>query len=157
MIRSGSQGRCLLVHIFYTKSHLTSLSTKHTCSCAAHNNVVLKCASQNRLQREKRVLQKFEGHACIRQLIDYTEDPHCLVLEHLHEDALRSASNKAPISRRNIKTIARNILSALESLHANGIVHTGEKTFTLNLIKRALANLHCKQDIKPDNILLNYD
>lgn len=80
-------------------------------------------------------MQKFKGHACIRQLIDHAERPHCLVLEHLHEDALRSA-RKAPISRRNIKTIARNILSALKTLHANGIVHT---------------------DIKPDNILLNYD
>ncbi|RMY55319.1 hypothetical protein D0863_13344 [Hortaea werneckii] len=125
-------------------------------SCAAHDHVVLKCASQKRLQREKQVLQKFKGHACIRQLIDHAERPHCLVLEHLHEDALRSA-RKAPISRRNIKTIARNILSALKTLHGNGIVHTGDKTFTLDLIKGDLADLHRKQDIKPDNILLNYD
>ncbi|RMY80671.1 hypothetical protein D0862_12636, partial [Hortaea werneckii] len=144
------------VGAFYTKGPLTSSSTKHTRSCAAHDHVVLKCASQKRLQREKQVLQKFKGHACIRQLIDHAERPHCLVLEHLHEDALRSA-RKAPISRRNIKTIARNILSALKTLHANGIVHTGDKTFTLDLIKGALADLHRKQDIKPDNILLNYD
>ncbi|OTA24098.1 hypothetical protein BTJ68_11960 [Hortaea werneckii EXF-2000] len=134
----GSKGiytitRKLHDHV-WVASHLTSLSTKHTRSCAAHDNVVLKCASQKRLQREKRVLQMFKGHACIRQLIDYAGDPHCLVLEHLYEDALRSAS-KAPISRLNVKTIARNVLSALESLHANGIVHT---------------------DIKPDNMLLNY-
>ncbi|RMZ10520.1 hypothetical protein D0864_01234 [Hortaea werneckii] len=140
----------------YTKGHLTSLSPKHTRNCATHDNVVLKCASQRRLQREKQVSQKFRGHACIRQLIDYAEDPHCLVLEHLQEDALRSAS-KAPISRGNIKIIARSILFALESLHANGLVHTGDKSFTLDLMNGALADLHCKQDIKPDNILLNYD
>ncbi|KAI7349067.1 hypothetical protein KC354_g13360 [Hortaea werneckii] len=104
-------------------------------SCAAHRNVVLKCASPKRLEHEKQVLEKFKGHACIRKLIDYVEDPPCLVLEHLHEDALRSAT-KAPISRRSIKTIARSILTALDSLHVNGIIHT---------------------DIKPDNVLLNYD
>ncbi|RMY53113.1 hypothetical protein D0865_05420 [Hortaea werneckii] len=103
--------------------------------CAAHDHVVLKCASPKRLQREKQVLQRFEGHASIRQLLDYAEDPPCLVLEHLQEDALRSAT-KAPISRQNIKTIAHSILSALRSLHTNGTIHT---------------------DIKPDNILLNYD
>ncbi|RMY84299.1 hypothetical protein D0861_07020 [Hortaea werneckii] len=104
-------------------------------SCAAHRNVVLKCASPKRLEREKQVLEMFKGRACIRQFIDHAEDPRCLVLEHLQEDALRSAT-KAPISRRNIKSIARSILSALDALHANGIIHT---------------------DIKPDNILLNYD
>ncbi|RMX87563.1 hypothetical protein D0869_02269 [Hortaea werneckii] len=111
-----------------------SLSTKHTRSCAAHDHIVLKCAYPKRVQREKEVLQRFEGHASIRQLLDFAENPPCLVLEHLQVDALRSAT-KAPISRQNIKTIARSILSALESLHANGIIHT---------------------DIKPDNILLNY-
>ncbi|KAI6906696.1 hypothetical protein KC318_g5337 [Hortaea werneckii] len=103
-------------------------------SCAAHDHIVLKCAYPKRVQREKEVLQRFEGHASIRQLLDFAENPPCLVLEHLQVDALRSAT-KAPISRQNIKTIARSILSALESLHANGIIHT---------------------DIKPDNILLNY-
>ncbi|RMY29709.1 hypothetical protein D0866_08516 [Hortaea werneckii] len=104
-------------------------------SCIAHGNVVLKCASPKRLHRERNILQKFDGHASIRQLIDFVEEPPCLVLEHLQEDALRSAS-KGPISRQNIRIIGRRTLSALESLHANGIIHT---------------------DIKPDNILLNYD
>ncbi|RMX77957.1 hypothetical protein D0869_09469, partial [Hortaea werneckii] len=130
---SSSLGR--KVGAFYTRSDLVSLSTKHTRSCTAHDHVVLKCASPKRLQREQDVLQRFEGHPCIRQLIDYAEDPPCLVLEHLQEDALRSAT-KAPISRQNIKTIASSILSALESLHADRIIHT---------------------DIKPNNILLNWD
>lgn len=111
-----------------------SLSTKQTRSCAAHDHVVLKCASPKRLQREKEVLQRFEGHASIRQLVDCAEDPPWLVLEHLQVDALRSAT-KAPISRQNIKTIARSILSTLESLHANGIIHTGDKTSPPDLLK----------------------
>lgn len=117
---------------------------------------MLKCASPKRLQREKQILQKFESHACIRQLLDYAEDPPCLVLEHLQEDVLRSAT-KAPISRQNIKTIARSILSALESLHANGIIHTGDRLLRLTFSKEASADVNCKQDVKPDNILLNYD
>lgn len=111
-----------------------SLSTKHTRSCAAHDHVVLKCASPKRLQREKEALQRFEGHAGTRQLLDFAENPPCLVLENLQVDALRSAT-KAPISRQNIKTIARSILSALESLHANGITHTGNKTPPPDLLK----------------------
>ncbi|KAK4889762.1 hypothetical protein LTR27_011474 [Elasticomyces elasticus] len=104
-------------------------------STTANKQVVLKCAPEIRLQREKALLQQFEGDAHIRQLIDYGKEPPFLVLEHLESDALRSSS-EARISRQDIKLIARSVLSALESLHAKGFAHT---------------------DIKPDNILLNFD
>ncbi|KAK5711485.1 hypothetical protein LTR17_018360 [Elasticomyces elasticus] len=104
-------------------------------STTAHKQVVLKCAPEIRLQREKAILQQFEGDAPIRQLIDYGKEPPFLVLEHLESDALRSSS-EARISRQDIKFIARSVLSALECLHAKGIAHT---------------------DIKPDNILLDFD
>ena len=71
------------------------------------------------------MLQQFVGNECIRQLIDYGNEPPFLVLEHLESDALRY-SGEARISRQDIKFIARNILSALRSLHAKGIAHTGK-------------------------------
>lgn len=119
MIRSGELG-------WYPSSHEQQeyLSTERRCSSTSHKNVVLKCASEIRLQREKEVLQQVEGNACIRQLIDFAKEPPCLVMEHLQDDALKSSS-KSKLSRKSIKFIARSILSALGSLHAKGIAHTG--------------------------------
>ncbi|SMY22060.1 unnamed protein product [Zymoseptoria tritici ST99CH_1A5] len=102
---------------------------------AQQHQVVLKCAPKVRLQREKAILQQFAGDPYIRQLIDHGKEPSFLVLEHLDFDALRS-SRRAKLARKDIKVIARSVLSALKSLHAKGIAHT---------------------DIKPDNILLNFD
>lgn len=90
---------------------------------------MLKGAPENRLQREKKILQKFAGKECIRQLIDHGEETPCLVLEHLESDALIS-SGRERVSRQDIKLIARSILTALESLHAKGIAHTGNKAFS---------------------------
>ncbi|WPG97786.1 Hypothetical protein R9X50_00056700 [Acrodontium crateriforme] len=104
-------------------------------STPAQKQVVLKCAPETRLQREKDILQEFAGNAFIRQLIDCGKETPCLVLEHLESDAL-TCSSKERMSKQDIKLIARSILSALDSLHAKGIVHT---------------------DIKPNNILLNFD
>ncbi|SMQ48368.1 unnamed protein product [Zymoseptoria tritici ST99CH_3D7] len=102
---------------------------------AQQHQVVLKCAPKVRLQREQAILQHFEGDPYIRQLIDHGKEPSFLVLEHLDSDALTS-SREAELARKDIKVIARSVLSALKSLHAKGIAHT---------------------DIKPDNILLNFD
>ena len=85
---------------------------------------MLKCGPEVRLQREKEILQQFVGDSCIRNFIDHGKEPPFLVLEHLEFDALRSSS-EARISRQDIKFIARSVLSALGSLHAKGIAHTG--------------------------------
>lgn len=99
--------------------------TKHACSTTAHEHVVLKCAPEIRLQREKEILQQFAGDSYIRQLIDCGKETPFLVLEHFESDALTSSS-EARISKQDIKFIARSILSALESLHGKGIAHTGK-------------------------------
>jgi tRNA A-37 threonylcarbamoyl transferase component Bud32 len=96
-------------------------------STTAHRQIILKYAPEVRLQREKEILRQFEGDVCIRQLIDYGKESPFLVLEHLDSDALRF-SRHAQFSRQDIKLIARSILSALESLHAKGIAHTGNTT-----------------------------
>ncbi|KJX94470.1 hypothetical protein TI39_contig4189g00010 [Zymoseptoria brevis] len=106
-----------------------------TTSAHQQHRVVLKCAPKIRLQRETAILQQFEGDPCIRQLIDHGKEPSFLVLEYLESDALK-ASREAKLARKDIKFIARSVLSALNTLHAKGLAHT---------------------DIKPDNILLNFD
>jgi casein kinase II subunit alpha len=97
----------------------------HTYRNTAQKQVVLKCAPEIRLQREREILQQFEGDACIRQLVDQAKEPPCLILEHLQSDALK-LSSQATMSRQDVKFIARSILSALASLHARGIAHTGK-------------------------------
>lgn len=102
--------------------------TKDSSSTPVKKIVVLKCAPENGLQREKAILQQYRGNANIRQLIDHSDQPPCLVLEHLESEALK-ASSKAKLSRPDITFTAHSILSALESLHSSGIAHTGDMTY----------------------------
>lgn len=89
---------------------------------------MLKCAPEIRIQREKEILQQFEGHSCLRSFIDHGKEPSpFLALEYLELDALK-ASGRAKLERQDIKFIARSVLTALESLHAKGIAHTGRYT-----------------------------
>lgn len=108
----------------YSEINDLSASSEHNSSNTAQKQVVLKCAPDNRLQREKEILQQFKADSCIRNLIDHGEEPPVLVLEHLESDALQS-SKEAKFSRQDIKFVARSVLSALKSLHAEGIAHTG--------------------------------
>ena len=104
--------------------HLKPTLTDHVYSTTVNERVVIKHAPEVRLRREKEILRQFEGDASIRQLIDHGKDSPLLVLEHLDSDALR-LSRKARLSKQDIRLIARSILSALGSLHAKGIAHTG--------------------------------
>jgi casein kinase II subunit alpha len=104
--------------------HLKYTLTDHVYSTTVNERVVIKHAPEVRLRREKEILRQFEGDASIRQLIDHGKDSPLLVLEHLDSDALR-LSRKARLSKQDIRLIARSILSALGSLHAKGIAHTG--------------------------------
>jgi beta-phosphoglucomutase-like phosphatase (HAD superfamily) len=103
------------------------MSTEYIYSTIAHRQVILKYAPEVRLQREKEILRRFEGDAYIRQLIDHNKEAPFLVLEFLDSDALRW-SRQARVPRQDVKIIAHSILSALESLHAKGIAHTGNTT-----------------------------
>jgi serine/threonine protein kinase len=114
-------------YIYLLSGQLSTTTTEYHDSTTAHKQVILKHAPEIRLKREKEILQQFEGDACIRQLIDHGKDSPFLVLEHLDSDALRF-SRQTQISRQDIKLIAHSILSALGSLHAKGIAHTGNTT-----------------------------
>ena len=87
--------------------------------------VTIKLAPDHRLENELKVLQAVSGNRCIRPLIDTTEEPSSLVLQHL-DDNLLNASNTSRLERGDIKFVARNVLTALSSLHEKGYVHTGK-------------------------------
>ena len=74
-------------------------------------------------------------------------------MKHL-EDNLLNASNAAKLDKADIKHVARNLLQALEALHSRNYVHTG-------IVRTAqLFRYNCPDhptDIKPDNILVNFD
>ncbi len=77
------------------------------------------------MDNELRVLQAVTGNPCIRPLLDTTEKPPSLVLRHL-DDNLLDASNATRLEKADIKLVARNVLTALDALHGQGYVHTGQ-------------------------------
>jgi casein kinase II subunit alpha len=115
---------------------------------------VLKTAPVFRLRREQNILERFQNHPTIRQLIDYIEDPPCLVLEHLESDGLQ-CSGEAKLSRPDIKLIAKSVLGALKSLHEMDIAHTG-KLDRISPPRYQPDSNAGSTDVKPDNVLLNF-
>ncbi|RMY45474.1 hypothetical protein D0865_09888 [Hortaea werneckii] len=65
-------------------------------STTAQKQVVLKCAPESRLQREKEILQEVSGDVFIRQLIDCGKETPFLVLQHFESGALKSPSETSP-------------------------------------------------------------
>lgn len=101
--------------------------TQLTPSALGCKRVVLKYAPRmTHLKREKEILQQFAGDPFIRQLVDHGASAPFLALEYLDVDALQM-SRRCRLPRQEIKLIARSILSALGSLHARGIAHTGSR------------------------------
>lgn len=84
----------------------------------------MKMAPKSRLQKEREVLDSVHGHPSIRQMIDSTDSPPSLILEHL-DDNLLNASNSKILEPSDIKFVARKVLEALSALHQQGYVHTG--------------------------------
>ena len=99
----------------------------------------MKAARHFRIHNERDVLRRFQSQTTkLRPLVDEIEDPAdppAIVLRHLDDDLLHAASTRK-LSKFEIKYAAKRILEALDVLHCNGYVHT---------------------DIKPSNILVNYD
>ena len=110
----------------------------------------MKAARHFRIHNERDVLRRFQGQtATLRPLVDEIEiedpadPPPAIVLRYLEDDLLHAAAAAAAaaasakkLSKLEIKYAAKRILEALDVLHCNGYVHT---------------------DIKPSNILVNYD
>ncbi|EFQ98640.1 STE/STE20 protein kinase [Nannizzia gypsea CBS 118893] len=103
----------------------------------AGHPVVIKSARHFRIANERDVLRRFQARTHLRPLIDEIVDPAgppAIVLKHLDDDLL-NASNTKKLNTKEIKHVSKCILEALDTLHADGYVHT---------------------DIKIDNILVNY-
>jgi serine/threonine protein kinase len=81
-----------------------------------------------RLRNEATILQRYQDKTPhLRPLLDEVKDPQeppCIVLKYLDAD-LMTESNTERLSRADIKQVGKSILGALQVLHGDGLVHTG--------------------------------
>ncbi|KAI1878809.1 hypothetical protein JX265_002986 [Neoarthrinium moseri] len=98
--------------------------------------IIFKAVRHFRLQNERDVLLRFQHRTpSIRPLLDEIENPQALFLKYLDDDLLHASHTKG-LNRLELKYVARHVLEALDRLHSDGFVHTG--------------------DIKPSTVLVNY-
>lgn len=129
-------------------------------SSQAGHSVIIKSVRHFRLENERDVLKQFHGRSpFIRPLVDEIiepQDPPAIVLKYLDDNLLNASATKA-LSKEEIRYVARRVLEALHVLHQNGFVHTGPYNRTYNLTSKLDSDLTCvKIDIKPNNVLVNY-
>ncbi|KFX97766.1 hypothetical protein O988_04689 [Pseudogymnoascus sp. VKM F-3808] len=103
-------------------------------------NTILKSGTHWRIHNERDVLLRFQSRAPgLRPLVDEIEiaasEAPTIVLKWVEDDALTACARRR-LMTREVKGVARTVLGALEVMHGEGVVHT---------------------DIKPDNILVDYD
>lgn len=81
------------------------------------------------VSNERDMLKRFQHRTpYLRPLLDEIEDvslPLTIVLRHLKMD-LSEGSEREALSRKELRTVARRVLEALEVLHAEDFVHAGE-------------------------------
>ncbi|TVY56267.1 Serine/threonine-protein kinase US3-like [Lachnellula cervina] len=119
--------------IWTATSTFTWLTTARK-SNSQDGKFIIKTAPQGRLENERDVLRHLRTRPCIRQMLDETESPPSLILQHL-DDNLLHASNVKTLESSDVKLVAKRVLEAIQALHEDGYTHT---------------------DIKSDNILVNY-
>lgn len=121
-------------------------------------NVIVKAVDHFRLQNEHDVLIRFQARTPhIRPLLEEVElNPasHVLVLRYLDDDLLH-ASNTKRLTRSEMKFVARSVLEALQVLHTDGYVHTGE-SICPGSFPTLTYMVNATTDIKPSNVLVNY-
>ena len=114
-------------------SNATSCDRPHTESLAfldktlteqSADRFVIKTGIESVIQREASYLRIFANQPRLRRLVD-TVGTDIIVLEHVDAD-LRSVSLSRRLTSREIKIVARYALEGLESMHAHGVVHTGQ-------------------------------
>ena len=95
------------------------------------NTVIIKSVRHFRLHNERDVLARFRSRTpFIRPLVDEIiepTDPPAIVLKYLEAHLLHAASTQR-LTKAEIKHVARRVLQALDVLHREGLVHTGQWT-----------------------------
>lgn len=115
--------------IIHPRSHVVLICIPFNNSNQVGESVIIKSARHFRISNERDVLRKFQSNTPhLRPLVDdiiEPQDPPAIVLKHL-EDDLQSASAARKLSKREIKYVSRSVLQALNVLHEDGYVHTGQ-------------------------------
>ena len=114
--------------------------------------VVIKQALPGQHQNEIEALRLCQGSPYIRQLVDTTESPPTMVLEHL-DTSLFSASRHCQLDVTDLKQAIKASLKGLSLLHGLGRIHSGK--FTSPSSQHTVWRISKLSDIKPDNILAN--
>jgi hypothetical protein len=86
------------------------------------------------------MLQLFQGHDSIRQLVDQTEDPESMVLAHMDDDVL-SLLKRKQLSKLEAKRALKATFKALIALHSQNIVHTStfkRETWSITKLSRLI-------------------
>ncbi|OBT75111.1 hypothetical protein VF21_05498 [Pseudogymnoascus sp. 05NY08] len=128
----------------------------------AGEKTIIKSVHHWRLENERDVLCRFQDCAPgLRPLVDEiergagTEEAPAIVLKWFEDDALDTARRRR-FTRGEVKYVAKTVLEALEVLHGEGFVHTGMWTSD-DVRILLLDDINGMADIKPDNILVNYN
>jgi serine/threonine protein kinase len=99
------------------------------CSGSLGGNVIIKSVNHFRLQNERDVLLRFQSRTPhMRPLLDEVEPDtpaHALVMRWLDNDLL-DVTRRRLLASSEVKFVAKGVLEALQALHADGYVHTGE-------------------------------
>lgn len=103
--------------------------------------MIIKTAPKARFENERDVLRRLRSQSHIRQLLDETQDPPSLVLQHL-DDNLLDASNKETLEGLDVKFVAKRILQALQALHEDGYTHTGMFANLFQLLTQELIEIN---------------
>lgn len=125
---SGLQSRLRL-----SRTPFQLLNEAYPSSNHAEEIVVIKAVQGHpRVENEREVLKRFQNKTPnLRPLIDEIEEPSSpptIVLKHI-EDHLLNASIKKTLNRTELRYVAKRILEALNVLHEEDYVHTGNYYF----------------------------
>lgn len=115
----------------------------------------MKSVNHFRLQDERDVLVHFQQLTPhIRPLLDEVDPDtalHALVMRWLDSDLLDVTQTRR-LASTEVKLVTKGVLEALQTLHAEGYVHTGKRTHQHHLREYADDLV----DVKPSIVLVNY-
>jgi serine/threonine protein kinase len=90
--------------------------------------VIKSVSGHPRVEHERDILRLFDKSPLLRKLVDEIDEPAqpiTIVLEYLDAD-LDQCSKEKKLNRHELKYVSRRILQALDTLHDQGYVHTGQ-------------------------------